>query len=111
MPGWWASRSAQNSPASCWASGSRLRVVERGLAFLQVVDEQVADRAAGELVAVDQLARGCAARRVRSWGSEAGGAPAEDAGLAQQPVEHGAVRGALPRARARRRGAPGGRRR
>ena len=55
MPGWWASMSAQNSlPQPC---GERLQavVVQGRLALLQVVDQQVAHRAAGKPVAVDHL--------------------------------------------------------
>jgi hypothetical protein len=42
-------------PAELLGQRVQAVVVQGGLAFLQVVDQQVTDRAAGELVAVDQL--------------------------------------------------------
>ncbi len=65
-------------------------VVQRGLTLPQVVDQQVADRAALEVIAVDEL----------FWGELAGGAEfpqpgwrldAEDPHLVQHPVEHRGV--------------------
>ena len=55
MPGWWSSRSRQNRPARTCGQVAQGGVVDRGLAFAQVVHEQVADRPAGDAVAVDQL--------------------------------------------------------
>ena len=85
MPGWWASRSAQNSAQ---AAGQLLQagVVHRGLAFSQVVHEQVTDRPAGELVAVDQLG-GRALPRGAQLAQPGRRCRAEDPHLAQQPVE------------------------
>jgi hypothetical protein len=44
-------------PPELLGQGVQAPVVQGGLAFLQVVDQQVTDRAAGQLVAVDQLGR------------------------------------------------------
>ena len=57
MPGWWRSRSRQNSPPRLNARSRRRGVVEHRLPFMQVGDEDVADRAAGDAVPVDQLGR------------------------------------------------------
>ena len=44
-------------PGQLLGEGIQAAVVQGGLPFLQVIDDQVADRAAGELVAVDELGR------------------------------------------------------
>ena len=44
-------------PGQLLGEGIQAAVVQGGLPFLQVIDDQVADRTAGELVAVDELGR------------------------------------------------------
>ena len=63
-------------------------VVHRGLAFLQVVDQQVADRPAGQVVPVDHLLGGALARGAQLPQPRRRGR-AEDPHLAQQPVAGG----------------------
>jgi hypothetical protein len=65
-------------------------VVDRWLAFAQVVDEQVADGPAGELVTVDHFL-GRALSRGAQLAQPGRRCRAEDPRLAQQPVAGGAV--------------------
>jgi hypothetical protein len=57
---------------------------------LQVIHQQVSDRPAGQLVAVDQLGRGPLPDSLQ-LGQRGWRVRAEDAGLVQQPSRHGAV--------------------
>ena len=70
-------------------------VVHRGLAFAQVVDEQVTDGPAGELVAVDHLG-GRALARGAQFPQPGRRGRAEDAHLAQQPVAGGGIASGCP---------------
>jgi hypothetical protein len=91
MPGWWISRSRQNRAPQHAGEAFHAGVVQRRLAFAQIVHQQVADGTAEQAVSVDQFL-GCA---------RASGAPylpqcgwrvrAEEARTAQKPVEHGGV--------------------
>ena len=65
-------------------------VVDRWLAFPQVVDEQVTDRQAGEVVTVDHFLRRALARGAQ-LAQPRRRCRAEDPHLAQQPVAGGAV--------------------
>ena len=49
-------------------------VVDRWLAFSQIVDEQVTDGLAGELMPVDHFLRRALARGARSWRNRSGAA-------------------------------------
>ena len=84
MPGWWASRSR---PEHAQPAGELFQagVIHRGLAFLQVVDQQVADGLAGQVVPVDHLLGGALARGAQLPQPRRRGR-AEDPQLAQQPV-------------------------
>ena len=55
MPGWCCSMSAQNVPTRTPARVDQGVVVQRGAAFIEVADENVADRAAADVVVVDQF--------------------------------------------------------
>ena len=82
----------QVGPEHAQAAGQLLQagVVHRGLAFPQVVHEQVADGLAGELVTVDQFG-GRALARGAQLAQPGRRCRAEDPHLAEQPVAGGAV--------------------
>jgi hypothetical protein len=77
-------------PAELLGEGVQACVVQGGLAFLQVVDQQVTDRAPGQLIAVDQLGR-AALPDGQQLGQRGRCVRAEGTGLAQQPPRHRAV--------------------
>ena len=82
----------QVGPEHAQAAGQLLQaaVVHRGLAFPQVVHQQVTDGLAGKLVAVDHLG-GRALARGAQFPQPGRRGRAEDAHLAEQPVAGGGV--------------------
>ncbi len=96
-------------PAELLGQRVQAAVVQGGLAFLEVVDEQVADRAAGELVAVDQLGRAALPDGhqlgQRGWRVRAEGAALRAAAATRWRCSHRADGGLS----ARRRAVPGSR--